>query len=107
MKNKFSEKIKFALYIALSVTLLLAFASLINNTNAFSLSSGNTKLRNLESVKEIRDNACEGLGKVLFDIPKKDREFAKKLIGEQLEANLGTSMKECTNEEEEDTIVVL
>ena len=39
-------------------------------------------------------------------IDSTDREFAKKLIAEQLEANLGTSMKECTNEDEEDTIFV-
>lgn len=39
-------------------------------------------------------------------IDTQDREEIKKLITDQLEQNLGTNMKECTNDEEEDTIFI-
>ena len=39
-------------------------------------------------------------------ISEKDREKLKKLIGEQLEQTLQSNMKECTDNEEHDTIFV-
>ena len=37
-------------------------------------------------------------------INNEDRLFLKKLISDQLEQSLGTNMRDCTNETEEDTI---